>query len=275
MVSRSAGKRVAARQGRGGGRRTAAEPARSCSAARCDGFRRSRSFPGPPVRRLARFARPLPAARGADRIRRVEPSSLPQRNPPEWDGDVDLARRARSGNADAVDELLRRMACVRRFHVQKNEQLGRPLEGHELEDVIQETLFALWQKLGEYRGSGPLEAWAYRFAYVRLVGRIRKLDRRPRLIDDVREAVPEPLAQPLEDAHRYEVLYRTLERVGERDRDLIRMKVFDQRTFEDLAALLDLPVGTVKTRFYRALARLRALLETSGEASIAVPGERP
>jgi RNA polymerase sigma-70 factor (ECF subfamily) len=219
--------------------------------------------------------RPLSEARCADRIGRVEPSSPPQQTAPEWGADVDLARRARSGNADAVDELLRRMACVRRFHVHKNEQLGRPLEVHELEDVIQETLFALWQKLDEYRGSGPLEAWAYRFAYVRLVGRVRKLDRRPRLIDDVREAVPEPLAEPLEDAYRYEVLYLTLERVGARDRDLIRMKVFDQRTFEDLAVLLELPVGTVKTRFYRALARLRALLETSGEAPVPVPGERP
>jgi RNA polymerase sigma-70 factor (ECF subfamily) len=188
--------------------------------------------------------------------------------------DVALARKARAGNPDAVDEFLRRIGCVRRFQQLKNEQLGRPLGNHELEDVLQETLFALWQKLDLYEGGGPLEAWAYRFAYVRLLTRVRNLDLRPRLIDDVLEELSEPQAPPTQDAFRFELLYRTLERIDAADRDLIREHVFEQRTFAELAAQLGVPVGTVKTRFYRAITKLRELLGASDEGSIVASEKR-
>lgn len=183
--------------------------------------------------------------------------------PCTWSRDVDLARRAREGNPEAIDELLGRMGCVRRFHLLKNGQFGRPLGKHELEDLLQETLFALWRKLELYNGSGPLEAWAYRFAYLRFLARVRKLDRSPRLLADVREVVLEPEAPVRGDPFRFERLYRMLERVGTRDERLIRLKVFEQRTFEEVAEELDLPTNTVKTRFYRALARLRGMLEAA------------
>lgn len=185
-----------------------------------------------------------------------------------WRDDVELVRRARSGDPVAVDEFLTRMSCVRRFHAQRNDQLGSPLGKHELEDVLQETLFALWQKLDLYEGSGPLEAWAYRFAYVRLLTRVRMLDLRPRLIDDVREKPPEPQAPPSPDAFRFETLYRILESIEAPDRELIQAKVFDQRTFEEIAEHLDVPVSSVKTRFYRAIARLRTLLAATDEAPL-------
>lgn len=175
--------------------------------------------------------------------------------------DLELARRARQGDQEAVQRFLNRMKCVRRFHVSKNEQLGRPLGADELEDAIQDTLFALWQKLDRYEGRGPLEGWAYRFSYLQILSRIRKLDRRPRLFEDLPEHVLEPAERPLADAFRFERLYLLLERVGPPGSDLIRMKVLEQRTFEEVAEILDIPANTAKTRFYRALAKLRGLFE--------------
>ena len=164
------------------------------------------------------------------------------------------------------------MNCVRRFHVLKNDRLGKPLGKDELEDVIQETLFSVWEKLGEYEGRGPLEAWAYRFAYLRLLARIRKLHNRPRLIEDVDDVVLEPQAPPSPDAFRFEELYRGLERVPSPDQDLIRSKVFDQRTFEELAVQYDVPASTVKARFYRALVKLRGMLDSTDDEFTVAPG---
>ena len=196
---------------------------------------------------------------------------IPELSPCLWKQDLDLASRARAGMRDAVEEFLARMGCVRRFQVQKNQQFGRPLGQHELEDLIQETLFAVWQKLGEYNGSGSLEAWAYRFSYLRLLTRIRKLDRLPPLLADLNEHPPEPVA-PIQEGLRYERLYSTLERIASRDRDLIRMKVFEQNTFEELALKLGLPCATLKTRFYRALEKLRGLLQAHEEDCVASSG---
>ena len=201
-------------------------------------------------------------------------SGEPNKPAEPWARDLELARGARAGDGAAIEALLERLRCVRRFHVLKNEQLGRPLGKHELEDLVQETLIALWQKLDLYAGSGSLEAWAYRFATLRFLTRLRNLDYRPRLIEDVSDDIPEPQAPPIPDRFRFEYLYQVLERVSAGDRDLITMKFFEQRTFQDLARQLGVPPSTVKTRFYRALARVRGLLEAKDEDKAAIPGGR-
>lgn len=196
-------------------------------------------------------------------------------SPGSWSQDLELVKRARRGDAQAIETFLERMSCVRRFHVLKNEQFGRPLGSDELEDAIQETLFALWRKLDIYEGSGPLEAWAYRFAYLRFLERLRKLDRRPRLLDDLAGEIPEPQSQPRKDLERFENLYVMLERVGGSDERLIRMKVLEQRTFEELAQHLEVPINTVKTRFYRAMSKLRGLLQSSRDELQVTDGGTP
>lgn len=182
---------------------------------------------------------------------------------PSHSDDLELARRARGGEQEAVQRFLERMRCVRRFHLQKNRQLGRPFGAEELEDSIQDTLFALWRKLGEYEGRGSLEAWAYRFCYLQIVARLRRKDRAPRLVDGVGELVPEPAAGPRADAFRFERLYRLIERVGPPGSDLIRMKMLEQRTFDEISVVLEIPANTAKTRFYRAMTRLRDLYGAS------------
>jgi len=201
-------------------------------------------------------------------------SDSPQPPPGNWIRDLELVREARGGDPAAVERFLERMTCVRRFHMLKNEQFGRPLGKDELEDAVQETLFALWRKLDHYQGTGPLEAWAYRFAYLRFLERLRKLERRPRLLDDMRGDVPEPVSPPKRDHERFERLYRMLELVGDPDESLIRKKVLEQRTFEELAMQMELPTNTVKTRFYRAMTKLRGLLQSAQDELQASDGGR-
>lgn len=171
--------------------------------------------------------------------------------------DVELVGRALRGEGAALQEFLERMSCVRRFLTVQNARLGQPLGGHELEDVLQETLLALWQKLDQYRGIGSLEAWAFRFAYLRVLGRVRSLDYRPRLLDDLPEKILEPQAPAAPDAFRFEALYRGLERVSVEERRLVQRRIFEHRSFEDLEEEFSAPASTLKTRFYRTVARMR------------------
>lgn len=198
-----------------------------------------------------------------DSPRSPAPRSVP---PGPHARDLELAAHVLAGNEAALRTFLERMTCVRRFHHLKNNQLGRPLSDEELEDSIQETLIALWRKLDGYDGSGPLEAWAYRFSYLRLIERVRKLSTRPRVLEqDVADGLAEePHHEP--DAIRFERLHKGLESVAAGERALIRMKFFEQMTFEEMGARLALSPNTVKSRYYRALARLRDRLESAGEA---------
>jgi RNA polymerase sigma factor (sigma-70 family) len=185
-------------------------------------------------------------------------------------GDLELARRTLRGEAPAVDEYLERMACVRRFLTAKNTSFGTPLNAQELEDTIQNTLLALWDKLASFAGRGSLESWAYRFSYLELLNRLQSLRRRPRFLEDLGPGGEvEPAAEAARDPFEHEQLYRALERLEAAAADLLRAKHLEELTFEEIAAREGVPVNTVKTRYYRALERLRLSLGAAGGVPVA------
>lgn len=175
--------------------------------------------------------------------------------------DLALVRAALAGRKAAVEELLERLRCVRRMLVFKNERLGAPLGHAELDDLAQETLFAVWRKLETFSGRGSLEAWAFGFCFLELLARVRQHLRRPLAIEDLPpDALAEPAAPEARDPFALEEVYLGLERLGPPDSDLIRMKTLDDLSFEEIARREAVPVNTVKTRYYRGLERLRRLV---------------
>lgn len=174
--------------------------------------------------------------------------------------DFELARRTCAGDPAAVDQFVDRMSCVRRFLVHRNNRAGHPLAPDELEEVVQDTLFAIWRKLGEYQGRGTLESWAYRFSFLELLASMRRFDRHPTPFDDVEGGIHEPEAPHEPSPLEFEHMYIALDRLGPPGADIIRLKVFDQMTFEEIARGLGESPNTIKTRFYRGIAKLRGVL---------------
>lgn len=173
--------------------------------------------------------------------------------------DLELVRRTMEGDPKSVEEFLERMQCVRRMLSYRNRRYGSPLGPEEIEDLVQETLVAVWRKLEDFRGAAPLEAWVYRFTFLQTVARMRELQRRPRPVADLpEEAVEDPLPREVEE---FSALYGALERVGPPGSDIIAMKLLEGLRFRDIAERLGMPTNTVKTRYYRGLRRMRDLLE--------------
>ena len=181
----------------------------------------------------------------------------------EGRADLELVRRVLSGHADAVESFVERMRCVPRILAVRNLRAGRPLGPEELADLAQEVFALLWRKLPEYRGEARVEAWAHPFCLLQFMNHLRKKTRRPKGVEiselDADPATDEAGARPLDplDATR---VHEALARLGEGERTVIRLKQFDGRTFEEIAALLDVSPNTAKTRYYRALAKLRDVL---------------
>ncbi|MCP3919532.1 MAG: RNA polymerase sigma factor [bacterium] len=170
---------------------------------------------------------------------------------------------------EAVEAFLQRIPCVRRILAFKNAQHGRPLGAAELDDLVQETLFSVWKKLDHYSGRGALEAWLYRFCFLEYMSRLRKLKRQPKLIEDLGGDDRSERAAPAEPSHgEYEDVYLGLERLGPPEADIIRLKHLEELTFEEIAQRMGDSPNTVKTRYYRGLARLRDLLPARSEEAL-------
>lgn len=181
--------------------------------------------------------------------------------------DVALVRAAIDGAPDATERLFDRLRCVARMLACRNARLGRPLPEHELEDLVQETLIALWQKLEAFDGRSSLESWAFGFALLQMLDRMRRLDR----FEGMLARAPAPDARvDGASAHEDELarVHEALASLDRADADVVRAKHFDELSFDAIAARFGEPASTVKTRYYRAVARLRIQLRAwSGTSS--------
>ncbi len=179
------------------------------------------------------------------------------------EADVRLVRDALAGEATAVEVLADRLVCVPRILSALDRRSGGRLGEHDLADLSQDTLIVLWNKLETYEGRGRIETWAYRFCFLEFMNRVRSHGRRTAVERTSTDGLAEPPA-PTPDLlafEEHECLERGLEELGSPEADVIRMKHYDERTFEDIGKELRLSPSTVKSRYYRGIEWLRRRLE--------------
>ena len=179
--------------------------------------------------------------------------------------DVTLIREAFRGNAKAMDDLVKRLECIPRMLASKNRRLNNPLDLDELNDLIQDSVVSVWKKLPEFAGRSTLETWVCRFCYLEYLYRLRRAKRLPKSLEEIGRRFQEPEApQPsLDDIDELRVAMTEL---TEDEREAVELKHFEGKTLEEIGARLGVSTNSVKTRYYRALRKLRERLESQTES---------
>jgi RNA polymerase sigma-70 factor (ECF subfamily) len=200
--------------------------------------------------RERRHARP-----GADAARReADAASAVQ-------GDLELARDARSGDGGSTTRLVARLGCVALFLNTQNRRFGGMFDVEALRDLGQECQAIAWSKLDEYEGRGPLEAWVFRICVLQFMNAVRRRARRGTTSIDAYElelpAAGAPSDLAAGDLLPLRVALCALSEVEQR---VVRMRHYEQLGFAEIAAELALPVNTAKSHYHRALLRLRERL---------------
>jgi RNA polymerase sigma-70 factor (ECF subfamily) len=125
------------------------------------------------------------------------------------------------------------------------------------EDAVQETFLRAWRYLDTFDGRGSFEGWLIRICRNCLV------DLAARPAPEPRRTFPEVSAPP-DSSHE---IYEILERLPLPQREVVALCGLLGYDYESAAALLDLPVGTVRSRLHRARAALRQQLSGEEEAT--------
>lgn len=140
------------------------------------------------------------------------------------------------------------------------------------EDVAQDALLKAWQALPTYRGDAPLKNWLLRITHNTAISALRR--RRDVHLDpvDLPEDAPSAHLAPattvedrVEDRASYEAFETALEQLDELSRSIVVLREVEGMSYDEISAVLEIPLPTVKTRLLRA----RRLL------SIALEGWRP
>lgn len=164
-----------------------------------------------------------------------------------------LVLRAQAGDREALEEILRRArGPLFGFLLNTIADRGRA------EDVLQDVLFTIYRKLDWLREPECFKGWAFRIASRaawRELARMRKLREEP--LDHDPE-LPEPQA-PSEEL--LDALPAHLEGLSPSSRAVLTLHYTQQLSLQDVAAVLGLPVGTVKSRLAYGLRCLRIAMK--------------
>jgi RNA polymerase sigma-70 factor (ECF subfamily) len=130
-------------------------------------------------------------------------------------------------------------------------------------DAVQEAFVQAFVKLESFRGASAFYTWLYRIAFNQAMSHARR--KRPtRSLDEARAGRgQEPVdVQPAPDARldaseRAKQVHRALAELSAEYRQVIVLREMDGCKYEEIAELLELPVGTVRSRLFRARLELR------------------
>ena len=167
-----------------------------------------------------------------------------------------LVVAARAGDRAAADRLLRR-------HQPRIHALCRRMCRDEADalDATQEALVALVRGLGRYDGRAQFSTWAYRVATNACLDELRRRGRRPQPVDDARLGGAEAGRRGVADdvADRLDI-DAALGQVPEEFRVAVVLRDLCGLDYAEIAEVLGVPVGTVRSRIARGRARLAGLL---------------
>jgi RNA polymerase sigma-70 factor (ECF subfamily) len=136
-------------------------------------------------------------------------------------------------------------------------RLRKRLPADAVEDVLQETFVAVWRGAGRYQSSGEVGAWIWGIARRQAVTWLRKHDRYDPVFEI--EGEDDAATTAVQRADLHQALAR-LGPTGTEPRELARLVFVEERSVRDVARILDIPEGTVKSRVHRLRRRLRAYL---------------
>jgi RNA polymerase sigma-70 factor (ECF subfamily) len=174
----------------------------------------------------------------------------------------DLLQRCRQGDGLAWEALVRqfqgRVFGIARHYLSNRE---------EARDVSQEVFIRIYRNLDDFAPGSNFTAWALRITRNCAIDRLRRVQARlpTRSSGDVEAVAGDSAATPEHDGiagERQQLLYRALERMTEAHREMILLKDIQGLEQQEIAQMLSLPLGTVKTRASRARIELaRRILE--------------
>ncbi len=169
-----------------------------------------------------------------------------------------LIEKALGGDQQAYDALVRRYQnglFNMIFQMVKNRE--------ETEDLVQETFIKAFHSLESYDNHFAFSTWLYKIAFNNCIDAIRKkklqtypLDKPLKLKEgevkqEVRDDSPSPEGDYLY-AEKQRRIQQTIENLPERYKVVILLRHKEDRSYEEISELLNIPLGTVKARIFRA-----------------------
>ena len=158
-----------------------------------------------------------------------------------------------------ADLLVKTIPPLRRY--------ARSLTGdfHQAEDLVQDCLDRAWSRMGQWRSDTNMRAWVFTIMHNLYINQARR-NRRTKAWQSLDD--PEPMdhrEQGQESAMNLRDLEKGLARLSEDQREVLMLVCVEGMSYEQVAQVLSVPIGTVMSRLHRAREQMRSWMH--GEES--------
>src|SRR5437667_350910 len=180
--------------------------------------------------------------------------------------DGKLAQRVAAGERRACEELVDSYGP--RVHRLVRRYVDNPCDA---EDVTQEIFIDVYRCIGRFRGESALMTWVYRIAVNHCLRFREKMKPDSMPLDDIQESDGKWQSNPLPAAIKSETGSAVRSAVAELSplhRDVVILHELHGLSYQECAAALQVPVGTVKSRLSNAFRRLRGSLSAYAPAPV-------
>ena len=175
-------------------------------------------------------------------------------------GDAECVRRVQQGDTNSFEVLVRR-------HQKAIFNLGYRLLGNydEAAEVAQEVFLSAFKSIHQFRGDASFSTWLYRIGLNHASTRRKSLNstQQHNIPLDGTEVIADGAVDPAKNFEHKEIQHRVqqaLNSLDPEDARIILLRDLQDVPYEDVAEILDIPVGTVKSRLHRARQALRVCL---------------
>ena len=146
--------------------------------------------------------------------------------------------------------------------------IARITSGDNIDEVINDTMFVVWNKAATYNGECAPSTWVFGIAYKKTLQSLRS---KKRIIEESLDAMEleSPLvSDPNCSIDQYELsnfLGKALENLTEEQRAVVELTYYQGLSYKEIAVLMDCSENTVKTRMFYARAKLSKTLQENEE----------
>ena len=172
--------------------------------------------------------------------------------------DSNLVLDYQAGNKKALALLVRRwhkQFCIKAFFVVK--------DADEAKDIAQDCWRTIIDKLGSLKDPNNFSGWAMRIVYTKSIDVLRKKQNERKGKDDYKKGTSFDYEPYSERAQLKKELYNAILELPEEQRHVIQLFYLNEYSLKEIAELLNIKAGTVKSRLFHAREKLKITLKKS------------
>lgn len=199
-------------------------------------------------------------------------SDSPRENASESSREDDvLVKRAMGGDEQAYSELVEKYQRALYFHILKMIK-----DKEQVNDLVQEAFVKAFDNLNTYSTNYAFSTWLYRIATNHTIDYLRKKKLKTLSIDEPVKTRDGEMRMQLEDEsagtdrniirkQRQNIVQNAIDELPPKYRKVIEMRHMEEKSYQEIADVLDLPLGTVKAHIFRARELLYKALKDKRE----------